>query len=120
MITMNDILNITCEVMQTTPERVVQLRTTPGAKCTRLATARQLSMSFAYQLGMGTIEQIGAFHNRSHSAVIAASKTVKNDIDTNRQRRETYNTIRKMINDKIPLLESFQGSEYLYDHLDGE
>jgi chromosomal replication initiation ATPase DnaA len=117
---MNDILNITCEVMETTPERVLLPRTATGAKCSKLSTARQMSMTFAYRFDLGTLDQIGTFHNRSHSAVIAASKTVKNDISTNKHRNAIYNLIRNKINEKIRNSEPLPERDYLDDLLDGE
>lgn len=117
---MFDILNITCEVVKVDVSEVLVPRTLPGAKQQKIVMTRQMSMFEARKQGLWTLHEIGKFHERSHSSVLYALKTVKNDTETNRDRRE----IRDIIDERVVRFIKDYGwipePEYMDELLDGE
>ena len=120
MITMDDILNITCDVIQVSKGNVLLPAKSINAKKEDIVFARQVSMTACRELNLGTLSKIGMFHYRSHCDVIHAIKTVANDIETDRNRRSIKMQIDERITDYIKKFGWVPERDYLDDMLDGE
>ena len=87
-----DIINIVCEVMEIHPD-LISLKT----RKREIVVCRQmvyyfLSIYFDYSLAF-----IGRLFKQDHATVIHAKKTIMNLVHTDRNIRQSYETIKKMI-----------------------
>ena len=116
MITMDDVLNIACDVMQVNPDEVLVPQTKKGSRKMELMSARYFGMYISRELKLGTFYEIGRFYLRSHCDVIYGIKSLQNELDTNRQKRELKN----IIYSRISAFTVEYKSDFMDELLDGE
>jgi len=88
------ILNTVCRICNVPPEMVLVSDNVKGARRGEFVHARHLCQVFAKAYNLGSLYAIGYFFGgRDHCAVLHAIKTVKNDCDTNKEKRIIYERI---------------------------
>mgnify|MGYP001374509190 CR=1 FL=1 len=116
MITMSDILNITCEVVKVDPNDVLLPKSKMGSRKMDLVSARYIGMAISRELKLGTFYDIGRFYQRSHCDVIYGIRVLQNELDTNRQKRE----LKSIIDERVLAFKEVYIPDYMDDLLQGE
>ena len=107
------LLQVICDTTETDIRDVLMKPKQVGARKSELVHARSLFFYFAYQeYKMGSQSEISSYLDRDHVTLLTALKTLKNDIETNRYRREMFNRVKKALANKDVDLELKNGDYF--------
>lgn len=87
------ILQAVSDVTGVSKEDILMDSKLPNAKEGRKVFARQLCVTFAYTQNPKELKQIAYFFNRCYANVLYSVKTLKNDIERDRDKRRLYERV---------------------------